>query len=443
MEMYMSIKFYLIIFLSFISIGNLLSQEIKFDEYELPTSNNLVEVEFFNRNNGIIVSDSAEIFYTTDSGRIWIKSDINLKFSPNSLVFTTNGEAVVIGSNKTIIKSYDYGQNWLVISHSDTSNVIYNYIVSRSPYEIYITQLDSKKIHYSIDGLSSIREIDLSTEGYKIKTYPIMYNKIDNKIYCSGNTYYDFKISNSYYYNQGIFRTQYFDTLFPTYHHTITYSPNSNININVKELAVINSEVVRFDGVSIRPLKGGSPDGPSDSYYNNAVSCRRIFVTNKNEVILPDDNGNITFLNNFNSKKSDTIKVKVSDTLLYDFALIKDKKMITTSTKGKYYIYDNKDEVKNIDTNLIVIKDTTKNEKFDLFDIYPNPTLDKSSILFDKLTFTLSIELFDLTGYNIYSAKPEKEILFHILDVNNFQSGTYFLKIITNNNTFYRKIVKF
>ncbi len=458
-----------IILLSLVLLNsNLRSEEIKFNEFKLPTNINIVEVEFFNKFTGIMVSESAEIFYTTNGGLNWKKSEFKLDFSPKALTYSVSGEAIIIGSKSTIIKSYDYGKNWLVISYSDTSKVIFNNIVSRSPYELYITQQDSKNIYYSIDGFQSLRLIDLNGENSAFKTYPILFNRNDNRIYCSGDNYYGYKYDKTYYVNQGIFTTINYKNISPTSHYSSSYSTSINPKNNIKELIVINSEVVRFDGHTIKPLHGDDyTSGRYIKYYSNATSCRRIFVNTKNEFILPDDKGLVTFLKNFDSRSFafnkatyDESKIQVTDTTLFDYYQIKDDKAITTSINGKYFIYDisgvidsliidtlgfTSIDTVDIDTIDIDIIDTNDSTEFanNVISIYPNPTSDYFTVEFQEKSNVESIQVFDVKGYRELNFILNKEIVEYKIDFRELQRGTYFIEIITSSGVFHKKIIKF
>lgn len=453
----MNIRTYYIFTVFIFSFFSLTAQKIEFQEYKLPTDNNLIEVEFFNKYNGIIVSDSAEIFYTSDGGRIWIKSKFNLKFEPKSLIFSNNGEAIIIGSNKTIIKSIDYGETWLTISYSDTSKIIYNNIVTRSPYEIYITDVDAKNITYTIDGLQTLNVIDLSKVGSSFRTHPILYNKYDDKIYCAGKSFFDFVSNNNYYTNQGIVVTNYFDTILTTPNYTVSLSQNTGPYDNTIQLFTINTQVLRFDGRTIRPLSGDDEGSYSvASYYSNDALANRLFVKNDEDIIIADVTGNICFLKGFNTfnlnyvrAEFDFDKVNVTDTILYDYFQIKENKGIVTSVNGKYFMYDNSGVIDSAHTNDStdtipdLNNDSTDVIKNEDVGIYPNPTFDKVSMLFDKSIYIQSIELFELTGYSVFFTEPKKELSSYIIDISNLQSGNYFLKIITEERVIYKKIVKF
>ncbi|MER3328086.1 MAG: YCF48-related protein, partial [Candidatus Kapaibacterium sp.] len=199
----MSIKgLFLLLFLLLLNL-NLHSEDYDFIEYELSTNSNIVEVEFFNKFSGIMVTESAEIFYTTNGGKDWTLSDFKIDFTPKALAYSVSGEAVIIGSKSTIIKSYDYGENWLIMQYDKNSEVILNTIISKTPFEYFITQEGTRNIYYSVDGLQSISLTSLNGESGQYKTYPNLLSRSDEQIYCAGNRAFERTNNGTDYWNEG------------------------------------------------------------------------------------------------------------------------------------------------------------------------------------------------------------------------------------------------
>ena len=451
MELCMNIRIQYILILILALSSHLMSQKIEFQEYKLPTENNLQEVEFFNKYNGIIVTDSAEIFFTRNGGKEWTLSEFKLDFSPALLVFTPNGEAIVVGSKFTIIKSYDYGENWLIIKHDIESSISLNNVIFRSPYEIYITQHASNNLHYSSDGLNTINSVGLSSDRNNFDTYPMIFNKYDDNIYCIGYQSYDRDEGNARYYNEGIFRTKYFDIVSSTSFNTVIY-PLVNENpprSYTKGLGILDNSVIRFSGNSLFTLNGEDPySGRSNSFYYLNNQANRIYVYDDKNVVIPCNNGELVLLNDFKfndyyyvKASFDERRFKVTDTTLFDFYQVKSNKGIVSGMKGKYFIYDRSNTIDTlvIDTN-IVDKIATKVSKVI---VYPNPTSDYFTVEFLEKSNVESIQIYDVKGYRELNFVLNKELDKYKIDLRELQRGTYFIEIITSSGVFHKKIIKF
>lgn len=76
-------------------------------------------------------------------------------------------------------------------------------------------------------------------------------------------------------------------------------------------------------------------------------------------------------------------------------------------------------------------------ENHDIFKIYPNPVEDKLSIETNDVLQEISI--YDVNGKLIYN---ERKDISNIIDMTDFTSGTYFLKIKTDKDDIIKKFVK-
>ena len=115
-----------------------------------------------------------------------------------------------------------------------------------------------------------------------------------------------------------------------------------------------------------------------------------------------------------------------------------------------YNITDNK-IVKSIkfdpNTWLLAIATVTINTAVEDFDpksavtIFPNPATNTVHIQFDPaLQGGKVIHLFDVTGKNLMDIKTNND--YNTIDINNFQSGIYFLSIQHGEKVFVRRIIK-
>ena len=452
----MNIKFKYLIIFSLLLTCQLFSQKIEFQEYKLPTENNLQEVEFFNIYNGIIVTDSAEIFYTKNGGKDWQLSDFEIDFLPKALIFTSNGEAIIVGTKFTIIKSYDYGKNWLIINHDQKSLVNLNNVFTRSPYEVYVTQEKSNNLHYSINGLKSIKTVLLGLSNYNFGTFPMVYNKYDDNFYCSGGSSYLRQDDSFKYFSEGVFISKYFDVITPTGTSTALPLRAEGVPYSTsKSLALVDKNVVRFSGHNLFTINGYDY---YRGYYNNIIELNnegnKIYVYDDNNVVIPCNNGELILLNDFKFNDYSKAKAsfeerrfKVSDTTLFDFHQIKSNKGIVTGMKGKYFIYDRSNTIDTLvvdTTNLddYKPKDTTTFSSSNVI-VYPNPSADYFTIEFLEKTNVESVQVFDVKGYRELNYVLNLELDIYKIDLRELQRGTYYLEIITSSGVFHKKIIKF
>ena len=96
----------------------------------------------------------------------------------------------------------------------------------------------------------------------------------------------------------------------------------------------------------------------------------------------------------------------------------------------------------NIDD--FVINGTLSNQDFELDNvvIYPNPSNGIFTISYGNSKLS-SIEVYDLTGKIIVSKKEIQTSNFETsIDLSNTQTGIYFVKIATDNQTTVKRIIK-
>jgi len=92
------------------------------------------------------------------------------------------------------------------------------------------------------------------------------------------------------------------------------------------------------------------------------------------------------------------------------------------------------DEENTIETVLSVFSSISGKE----IRIYPNPTTGILSI--DSEELLINLEIFDIIGKPVLSFKPT-DSTFKI-DISKFAAGVYFIKIVTHENVFERKLIK-
>ena len=98
----------------------------------------------------------------------------------------------------------------------------------------------------------------------------------------------------------------------------------------------------------------------------------------------------------------------------------------------------------NIDESITIVEGSTLNVNeaiASVFKIHPNPT--KNHVTIDGLqsASNVSYELFDITGKLIYT-KTYLSVTNNQIELNNLNSGVYFLNLYSGNNRFVHKVIK-
>ncbi|TNE34998.1 T9SS type A sorting domain-containing protein, partial [bacterium] len=377
-------------------------------------------------------------------------------FAPKDLIFTSNGEAIIVGSKNTIIKTYDYGENWLIVSHSDTSNVVINNVVSRSPYEIFMTESNNNKLLYTLDGFKSILEVVVTDIMY-FSSSPITYNKFDDNFYTSGELIVSpaSRPVETYNYHYKRFKSKYFNQIYDVGKgYTYEGSRGNSCCGSLDYLGVIQGVVIGVRETELKKFRGegGPDDAEKMSLYDSDYRISNL-VTYKNNAIVIDVKGNIAFLTDmyfdndfYNQGHFNQLIVNVTDTILYDYSQLKDNKGIATSIKGKYFIYDTSGSIDSlINDSTVTFPIGTKDGLIsnNSIEVYPNPTTFEFTIVFKAEVMVNSIYLYNLRGAEMLKVTPNQEMDEYTMNIKNLQRAPYFLKIITNKGIYNKKIIKF
>ena len=106
------------------------------------------------------------------------------------------------------------------------------------------------------------------------------------------------------------------------------------------------------------------------------------------------------------------------------------------SNEAKYLFMATKD--RNLVANFIATEGI--DELSSAFNLYPNPANDRLYIETQTLTQTLTVEIYDVYGRSQQSTVNSQRSLS--IDVSNFNSGIYFVKIVTDNGEVVKRFVK-
>ncbi len=81
-------------------------------------------------------------------------------------------------------------------------------------------------------------------------------------------------------------------------------------------------------------------------------------------------------------------------------------------------------------------------QESDLFSInvFPNPVSNQLNLLFNNNTKNAVIDLLDLNGKEILHKELNNNTAENAIDVSNVEEGNYIVKILADNNIYYKKI---
>lgn len=406
-----------------------------FTQLQLPTTSNLTDVEFFNENIGMIVSENGEIFTTHDGGISWIKSDFTKEFTPNRLRFLSNGDAIIVGDKGTQIKSFDFGNTWVENTKLDTNRNIVDFDC-KSPFECQLLT-DINKIF----STNSKLEID-SDHEFKATFTPSFYlskttTEALKSIMANGDSYvvgtgaiYVDKINTIERYFHTLMKTTSFDSYeFMIYSELMTDKKGVITELekldSINVLYSLNNDILYY-------FYTNSSYPPYEILKTTATFDK--FYASLNQIVIPLKDGNLVYMdslvydrNGFNSR---TTTIKLDDSPLHDYHQITPAKGIAIGESGKYYITD-------FTTGIETQTHTPEIE------VYPNPTTDVVKIHFSNMIQVESLEIYGITG-NLVERNSYSDYTNNIIQkTDKLTTGVYFIKIITSNGVFHKKIIKF
>lgn len=406
-----------------------------FRQSQLPTTSDLTDVEFFNENIGMIVSENGEIFTTHDGGISWIKSDFTKEFTPNRLRFLSNGDAIIVGDKGTQIKSFDFGITWVENTNLDTNRNIIDFDC-KSPFECQlltdINQIFSTNNKLEIDSDHEFKAT-FTPSFYLSKTTTealksIMVNG-DSYVVGTGAIYVD-KINTIERYFHTLMKTTSFDSYeFMIYSELITDKKGVITELekldSINVLYSLNNDILYY-------FYTNSSYPPYEILKTTATFDK--FYTSLNQIVIPLKDGNLVYMdslvydrNGFNSR---TTTIKLDDSPLHDYHQITPAKGIAIGESGKYYITD-------FTTGIETQTHTPEIE------VYPNPTTDVVKIHFSNMIQVESLEIYGITG-NLVERNSYFDYTNNIIQkTDKLTTGVYFIKIITSNGVFHKKIIKF
>ncbi len=460
----MNIKINILFLFFFVNIFSLIS-ETTYNEYNLPTEENLKLVEFFDKLNGVIVTESGQIYYTNSMAKKWTNVDLKIDYTPEKLIYSESGEAIIIGSDSTVLKSYNYGRDWLILSHDGESDVVFNFVISRNANEYYLTEKGNNNIYYSYDGLNSLTKVNTENINRTFRSYPLVYSKSKNELLFAGIEDYSTENNVEFYHYFGLYVSNNCKQFTKMYAGVNALGKPILNRYKVNDIIEIDDKIIKISDYSINFYEGSYYDYIDYSKGNileSQDSIRKVKKTGKQSLVVLLNNGKILkysniYYNTFGlislDFKLDTVDLQTQK--IFDYDKIGESNSIVISNGGNYFlsydrykidIYNNNDKDTTDNSNDSDRKDDDSvgiNIIYTNNDFFPNPTNDVTKIIFENRTFVKAIEVYTFEGRLIIKNDYMKKMNTYQLNLKELQSSKYFIKIITDKGSIYKNIIKF
>jgi hypothetical protein len=86
------------------------------------------------------------------------------------------------------------------------------------------------------------------------------------------------------------------------------------------------------------------------------------------------------------------------------------------------------------------IQELPDNAKPDLM-VYPNPSAGLFVVSLDGVAGITKINVVDLTGKLVYTKEVNKDLFLHSVNLSQLTNGTYYVKVITEDQSYAKRIV--
>jgi hypothetical protein len=415
----------LFFFLSF-SLG--FSIDFDLEEIALPYDN-LDITDLSVTNKTIICRAENKIYRSEDDGVTWeIVFDAPKKIND---YFELDHKTIFITGDKGMIyRTTDSGDNWLDISVDTDSNLTH---VTAKNLNDYIVLAERKQVYHTKNGGLNWNNYNHDNYYY---TFDVLY--FNNKYIFGGGS--------------GIIGTEYRNAHVYYLINTSLFTLENNI-LNEAGYAFHESESTKAESFfsftkffnSNDQLLIVSHKRLSSKYFNENTPY---FTTNDTIVNIFEENDILSIFDlagnyyelgysEFLAWKSPYSKIDYSEK---NIGIEKLNKIIKTdygyavgSDKSRIF----KVKVKETESNIKTLTATPEIE------VYPNPTTDVVNIHFSRMMQVESLEIYGITG-NLVESNSYSDYTNNIIQkTDKLTTGVYFIKIITSNGVFHKKIVKF
>lgn len=405
-------KRYLLITILFLSVEAKAQWEIMHDNEDFTLSS----VYFVNDSTGFAVGGrrwtDGVIMKTTDRGQTWFSILVNNKL--NCVYFSSKDTGYAVGENATIMKTVDGGTNWVY----QNSGILTDFEIT----SVYFTD-NNTGYATPVNGPS----------GAFLKTTDggITWQNISNNVLGGWAVYFPSK-NVGYIIRNSIFKTtdgglNWVSYPIPENFFGSLYFLNDTLGYSAGFAGV--SDSCNNNSSIIKTTDGGLSwqnqiFNCTNSFHTIYFPCKNIgYVGGFKHIFKTENGGNSWYL------QSDSI---ISNTWIFS--------IFCTDSVTCYAVGDNGRILKTINGGGVLGFENT--EKINSISIYPNPTTDNFIIDIPEGKMNpYSLQLFDVTGRLI------KEECFicdekHIVDVSNFKSGLYFIKLTGSKCMYQGKLIK-
>lgn len=351
-------------------------------------------------NGTIFVSTSGLIYFSTDGGINWEKSDIDTTVPKNCFAF--NDGLIYVGTNNGVFKSIDFGKTFLQTGLQKTA--IVDLLFSRNNNIIAIVNDNSrKKAYFSYNNGYSWKEKEAfylrSRDASKIKTYSITDTSylICKTVYIQPENRFSIQIVDTTFY---FFKTKYaskthnylFDNVHLGYNRKVyimSSKKNFFLNYNIK------SDII--DTVTIQQLNG----------------INDIVTTNDEKIFLASSEVDGVYYSENNGKSWQEIYQGLNHDLITCLAIDSTGTLFAGTNKGIYKLNQLVNNVSEIQNKVdYKVTETTSQVTIQLN---------------DKIK---ALGLYDIIGHKKNYINTDNKV---IIEKNLLSSGIYFLVLRRND----------
>lgn len=397
----------LLIFVSFFLSSSLFGQT--FSALTSGVGNELYGIEFLSDNKGIAVGDGGKILMTTN-GMNWGQKISGTTADLKDVKYINPTTIIAVGDWGTILKSTNGGMGWTSI-YSGTTERLFSICVNGS--DIYtcghngviLKSTDEGNSWSSINPGQGAHIFDVfftsSTVGYAVGNDAYIHKTTNGGL--SWTTLYDF--------DSGI---------------SADFQLRSIYFTDANNGFIVGKNLIENQAIIIRTTNGGTTWTPQIVYGASYVDIK--FVNNNVGFIVNQN------LNSYVSGIQKTTDGGINWTWLTIIPKVQND--IAFSNSGVAYTCGfNGSIFKSTNINL-GIDDLENNQALS---VYPNPSSEKITITLDSsmISENLTIHIYSFSGEELTSQSNTGTI-----DISNFPTGIYVLKVQNETTSWTKKLIK-
>ncbi|WP_300667121.1 YCF48-related protein [Fluviicola sp.] len=397
----------LLIFVSLFLSSSLISQT--FSALNSGTGNELHGIKLLSDTKGIAVGDGGKILMTT-SGVNWAQKISGITAGLKDVEYINTTTIIAVGDGGTIVKSTNGGMGWTSI-YSGTTEMLLSVCVNGT--DIY-TCGQNGVILKSTDEGNSWSSV---SPGQGAHIFDVFFTS-PTVGYAVGNDAHIHKTTNG-----GLSWTTLYD-----------FDSGISANFQLRSIYfkdanngfIVGKNLIENQAIIIRTTNGGATWIPQIVYGDSYVDIK--FVNNNVGFIVGQN------LNSYVGVISKTTDGGTNWTFLTSLPKVQNAIAFSNSGVG-YTCGFNGSIFKSTNINL-GIDDLENNQTLS---VYPNPSSEKITITLDSSIASKNLAI------HVYSISGE-EIIFQsnttTIDVSDFPTGTYFLKVQNETSSWTKTIIK-